>query len=119
MFLRKSGLEVRCQPTGEPHQLDISLGFPLQSTRRLHPIQVAVNVQLQHCLGVVGGTAGSARLNTKSDLGKIQLVDEHVNRADFVVFGDVLIKCFWQERDLGPALTFDESAHPKPPLWDG
>jgi hypothetical protein len=40
------GLEVRCQAARQPHQLDVALALMLQAPAALHPIQVAVDVDL-------------------------------------------------------------------------
>ena len=40
-------LEVRHQPTGQPHYLDIALGLTLQAPARLDAVQVAVEIDLQ------------------------------------------------------------------------
>src|SRR6187399_1820734 len=41
------GLEVRRQTTGQPHQLDVALGFALEPAARLDAVQVAVDVELE------------------------------------------------------------------------
>src|SRR5205823_14358194 len=41
------GLEVRHQPAGQPHQLDVALALPLQTPARLHPIEISIDVNLQ------------------------------------------------------------------------
>jgi hypothetical protein len=41
------GLEVRSEPAGEPHQLDIALRLALQAAARLDTVQVAVDVELE------------------------------------------------------------------------
>jgi len=37
------GFEVRSQSSGQPHQLDATLGFSLKSAAGLNPIEVAVD----------------------------------------------------------------------------
>ena len=55
-------LGVRCEAPGEPHLLDVALALPFESAARLHPIQVAIDVDLQKIGGVVqGATARPAR----------------------------------------------------------
>jgi hypothetical protein len=46
--------EVWHQAPGQPNQLDVALAFPLQAPARLHPIEVAVNVNLQQRRRMVG-----------------------------------------------------------------
>jgi hypothetical protein len=47
------GLEVRCQTPGQPHQLDVTLSFALQTPARLHAIEIAVDVDLEQDRWVV------------------------------------------------------------------
>jgi len=42
-----NGLEVGRQVPSEPHDFNVALGLPLQPAARLHPIQIAVDVQLE------------------------------------------------------------------------
>ena len=50
------GLEVRRQASGEPHQLDIALGLPFKAAAGLDPIKIAVEVDLQKCRRMIGGS---------------------------------------------------------------
>ena len=38
---------VRDEPAQEPHQLDIAAGFALEPPARLHPVEIAVDIELQ------------------------------------------------------------------------
>src|SRR5687768_9871538 len=40
------GLVIGGQAAGEPHQLDIATGLAFQAPARLHPVEIAVDVQL-------------------------------------------------------------------------
>jgi hypothetical protein len=42
-----NGLEVRREPTGEPHQLDVALALAFQAAAGLNAIEIAVDVDLQ------------------------------------------------------------------------
>lgn len=42
---------------------------------------------------------------------KIQFIDKDVYNAHRVVFADIVIKTFRQQRNLLPILAFDESLH--------
>src|SRR5205823_4338922 len=48
------GLEVRHQAASQPNQLDVALAFSLQASARLHPIEVAVDVNLQQRRRMIG-----------------------------------------------------------------
>jgi hypothetical protein len=50
-------LKVRRQPTGQPHQLDIALGFPFEPPARLNAVEIAVEVNLQQRRGMIGRSA--------------------------------------------------------------
>src|SRR5674476_491432 len=47
-------LEVRHQAAGQPNQLEVALAFSLQAPTRLHPVEVAVNINLQQRRRMVG-----------------------------------------------------------------
>ena len=40
-------LVIGCKPACEPHHLNVATGLTLQPTARLHPVEIAVNVELQ------------------------------------------------------------------------
>jgi len=47
------GLEVGHQTSGQPHQLDVALGFSFQAPARLKAVQITVDTDLQQSSGVV------------------------------------------------------------------
>ena len=49
----RNGLEVRCQAAREPHQFDFALGLAFKAAARLNTVQVTVETDLEHHLGVV------------------------------------------------------------------
>ena len=53
------GLVIGSQASGEPHQLDIAASLALQSAARLHPVEIAVDVELEQDGGMVRRTASS------------------------------------------------------------
>src|SRR6476646_3013762 len=58
------GLEVRHQATGQPNQLDVALALPLQTSARLHTIEVAADVNLQQRRWMIGRPSCRLRLHT-------------------------------------------------------
>ena len=95
------GLEVRHQAAGQPHQLDVALRLALQAPARLDAVEVAVDVDLQQHRRVVRRSARRRRLDAlKAQLAKIQLIDEDIDDADRVVFGNVVVQTLGQQRDL-------------------
>src|SRR6476660_8187074 len=66
------GLEVRHQPARQPNQLDVALALPFQPTARLHPVEVAVDVNLQQRRRMIGRPSCRLRLNAvKAELGQV------------------------------------------------
>ena len=37
----------------QPHHLDVATGFPFEPTARLHPVQIAINVELEQDRGMI------------------------------------------------------------------
>ena len=106
------GLEVRGEPAGEPHQLDVALRLALQAAARLDTVQVAVDVELQQDRGVVRGSAGGCRIDAfKTQCMQIQFLDEGIDNSHRVVFAYIVVKALWQQSDLLSILAFDESLH--------
>jgi hypothetical protein len=46
--------EVGRQAASQPDQLDVALAFPFKAAARLNPIEVAVDIELQQCRGMIG-----------------------------------------------------------------
>jgi len=91
----RDGLEIRHQPTGEPHQFHIALGLPLQHATGLNPVEVAVDIDFQECCRVVTWTASDLWLNAvEPHPGQVQFIHEDINDPDGVVFSDVFIESF-------------------------
>jgi hypothetical protein len=55
------GLEIRRQPPGQPHHLQIALRFAFQPQARLKLVQMAIDVNLQERRWVVRGVFGRRR----------------------------------------------------------
>ena len=86
-------LEIRHQPPGQPHQLDIALRFALHPPARLNPVQITVEINLQQRHWMVRGTAGRCRYNArKAQHRQIQFINEGIDDADRVIFPDVVVQ---------------------------
>ena len=80
------GLEVRCQPTRQPHQLDIALRLALQAAAGLDTVQVAVDVDLQQHRGVVGGPPSCRRRHpSKPSSRRSSCINKDVNHSHRIV----------------------------------
>src|SRR6266550_2269419 len=66
-------LEVWHQAAGQPDQLDVALALPLQAPARLHPIEVAVDVNLQQCRRTSGSTPPKPSLARSSSSTKTSI----------------------------------------------
>ena len=89
----RNRLEVRGQPSGQPHQLDIALRFAFQPPARLNAVKVAVKVDLQQRRGVVGWPARRRRRHPgKSQGGQVQFVDENLNHPNRVLLIDIILQ---------------------------
>ena len=87
------GLEVRLQAASQPNQLDITLAFPFQPPARLHPIKVAVDVNLQQRRRMVGRPSCRLRLNAaKAKSRQIKLIDKNIDRPGRIVFGQIVFQ---------------------------
>jgi hypothetical protein len=106
------GLEVRRQPAGEPHQLDVALSLALQAAAGLDAVEVAVDVELEKHRGVIRRAAGRRRLYTfEAQCLKIKFLDEDVDDSHRVVLTDIVIKAFGQQRHLLSVFALDASLH--------
>ena len=105
-------LEVRRQSTSQPHQFDIALGFALQAPARLNPVQIAVKVNLEHRRRKICRATGMCRrCPGKANRHQIQLIDEGLDDANRVIFGDIIIERCRQQVILPTVLFFHETAH--------
>ncbi|SKY84766.1 Uncharacterised protein [Mycobacteroides abscessus subsp. massiliense] len=111
------GLEVRHQPAGQPHQLQVALGLPLQPPARRDPVQIAVEVDLEQRRRMVRRPAGRLRHHAgKAQTRQIQLLDEGLDGADRIVLADIVVQAVRQQRGLTTVLPLDETLHACPRL---
>jgi hypothetical protein len=109
-------LEVLVEPSGEPDQPEVALRLALQAPARGQAIEIAADVDLEQCAGVVRRPTRGGRLRAfEPELGQVELVDEHVDRPHRVVLGDPVVQTLREQRGLRSALAFDEPLH-RPPL---
>ena len=88
-----NGLEVGRKSTGQPHQLDVALRLALQPPAGRNAVQVAVDVELEQHRRVVRRPTGRGRLSAgEAQSPQIELFDEGVDRANRIVFGDVVVE---------------------------
>jgi hypothetical protein len=104
----KVGRQTPCQP----YQLNVALRLAFESAAGLNPVQIAVDINLQECRGMVGRTPGGFGHHAlEAELRQIQLLDEHINHSDRVVLRDVVIQTLRKQSALRSILPFDKSLH--------
>jgi hypothetical protein len=90
-------LVIRCEPTQQPHDLDIASGLSFEPPARLNPVQIAVNVKLEENRGVVRWPTSRCWLHPlKAHLSQIERIDKHVDHANRVVLVNEIIEAFGQ-----------------------
>src|SRR6516165_6880809 len=94
-----NGLEIRRVLSRQPHAFDIAPRFALQSPARLHPVQIAVEIELEHCRRAIPGSAGCGRPG-KAKRWQIQFVDEYIHHPDQVLFVDIVIQTIGRAGDV-------------------
>ncbi|KES24287.1 hypothetical protein FG99_11055 [Pseudomonas sp. AAC] len=111
------GLEVRCQASGQLHQIDAALRLTLQPATGLDAIEIAVDVYLQQDGRVVRRAACFGGNHTvKAQAAEIEFIDEHIDYSNRVGVRDVIIQALEQQSALTSMLTLDETLHGLPPL---
>ena len=64
---------------------------------------------------MVGRPAGLRRRRpSKTHAGKIKLVDEHIDYANRIIFGNVVVQVFGQQRALSTVLALNKALHLAP-----
>src|SRR6202011_5207626 len=97
---------------GQPHQLNVALGLPFKAPTGLQAVEIPINVDLQQYPRVVRRTPSVRRRHAlEAKTREIQSVDEDIDHPNRVVLDDKVVKTLGQQRNLGPALAFDESLH--------
>ncbi len=108
-------LEVRRQPSREPHQFDVPLRLPLQPPAGGDLVQIAVDVDLQQQRRMVARTTRRRRNHPiEPERPKVQLVDEHLDRPDRILLGDPVVQVLRKQHALTAILTLDEALHRLP-----
>ena len=108
------------EPAKQPHQLDIAAGFALEPPARLHPVEIAVDIELQQSRGMISRPPSLCRLDPfEPELGEIEHIDERVNRSNRIVLVDPVVEAFRKQRRLSPLRSLNETLHsvPRNPQW--
>jgi hypothetical protein len=110
------GFEVRRQPPGQPHELDIAAAFSLQPPARLEAIEIAVNVELQQRCRMIAWPTGRGRHGRKTERAEIQRLHESFNQPRQIVRIDIVFQTSWKKRGLHTILALNEARHDNLPV---
>jgi hypothetical protein len=78
------------------------------------PVEIPIDVDLEHRARVVAGTAGVRVLCFEAQSGDIEAINEYINYANDAVFFNVIVDAFGKQGALLAILAFDEAAHSSP-----
>src|ERR1700694_1908696 len=89
------------QAPQQPDDFNVTIAFGLKPAARPHPVEIAVDIELQEIAGRVAGTARRLRLDPLETGGlQIKPIDEGVDEADGVVDADVIVNRLGQKQEL-------------------
>src|SRR5450755_846237 len=90
----------------------LGVSLALQPPARLDPVEIAVNVELEHRRRMVRRPAGRCRINAiEPEVAQIQRIHEHIDRANRIVLVDPIIEAFRQQRRLLAIRPLNETLH--------
>jgi hypothetical protein len=105
----RNRLVIGSEPTQQPHDLDIASGLAFEPTARLHPVQIAVDVQLEEERGVIRWPASCFGIDpAEPKLGQIEFIDEDVDETNWIVLADPVFHAFRKQRAL-PTIPSSET----------
>ncbi|MGF6413577.1 hypothetical protein OKW37_005312 [Paraburkholderia sp. MM5482-R2] len=97
----RNGLEVRCKAACKP------LAF--KAAARLNTVQVTVDIDLEHHLGVIRRPTGQCWFDAfKPKLMQIKLIDKDINYAHGIGVRHVVIEGFREEKSLRTIVALNE-----------
>jgi hypothetical protein len=109
------GLEVRSQPPGQPHQLDVALRLALQPPARRHLVDVAVDIELQQQTRMVARPARRLRNHAREpQRAKIERLDKRLDHPNRVLIRHVVVQELRKQHALPAIFTLDEPLHRQP-----
>src|SRR6516165_1563741 len=120
LFRRKSAMVLKSGaslPVSHMHST-FAPCFTLQSPARLHLVQIAVQVELEHCRRAIPGSPGRGRPG-EAKCRQIQFADKHINDPNQVVLGDIVIQAIGKQEPFLPVFPLDKASHTKSPDHPG
>src|SRR5580692_10261289 len=108
-------LVVRCQPSQQPHQFDVSSALRLQPPRGTDLLQITVEIEFQQIARIIARPPSLSRLGAlKSQTRHVQPIDKCIDDPAHVIIRDQLFQTDWKQCSLCPALSLHK-AHKKMP----
>ncbi len=84
---------IRHQAAGQPHHLDTAPGLPFESSARLDPVQVAVDIELRQRARMIAWPGRRLRHNpTKPQAAKIEFIDKNIDHPNRIVVTDPIFQ---------------------------
>ena len=109
-------LVIGSKAAREPHHLNVAPGLTLKPAARLHPVEIAVNVELQQDRRMIRRPAGCLGIDpAEPKLGQIEFVDKDVNHPNRIVLADPVFQAFGKQRALTAIRPLNEAPHLIPP----
>jgi hypothetical protein len=114
------GFVIRNEPSRQPHHFQIAASLTLQPPARLDPVEIAVDVKLEHRRRMIRRPAGRCRIDAiEPEVAKFQRIDEHIDRAYRIALVDPIIKAFRQQRRLLAIRPLNKTLHQPPAIQQG
>jgi hypothetical protein len=106
------GFVIRNEASRQPHHLQIAASLTLQPPARLDPVEIAVDIELEHLRRMIRGPAGRGRIDAiEPELAEFQRIDEHIDRANRIALADPIIEAFRQQRRLLAIRPLNKTLH--------
>src|SRR5450631_2246596 len=97
-------LVVGSKPARQPHHLNVASSFTLQSSARLHPVEIAIDVELQQHRWMIRRPAGYLGIDpAKPKFGQIEFLGKDLDHANRIVLVNPVCHAFRKKRAL-PAI---------------
>jgi hypothetical protein len=104
---------IRSQPAQKPHQFHVAQSLALKPTTRLHPVEIAVDIELQQDRRVIRGPPSYLGSHpVKSQPGQIEFINKDVNRLNGIVLVDPIFQALWKQRALSAICALNKALHP-------
>jgi hypothetical protein len=108
-------LVVRDEATKQPRHLDVAAGLAFEPPARLHPVEIAVDVELQECRRMIARPPHLRRRDAvEPEFGAMKPIDKGVDRPNRIVRVDPVVQAVWKQRALPAIRPLDKPSHPIP-----